>query len=216
MIPKGLPNSSTSKETVGVAEVSSCSACHSNSGISKTTITAVLKPLSEQVVISEIRCAVYVVYHYHSLCSSGGMAALFQEVFPDKCSCRSRVLSIFGKTFIYDQPWFSSLFQSCNLEWIDTQIAAIWNELTPKYPKLPVKFVSAFDESFRVSTTKQIDVRIIYFDETTNRVKRVCLNSQFMGHATMSDMMKDFKKAHNGFDIISNLVQLSIDGPNVN
>ena len=37
-----------------------------------------------------------------------------------------------------------------------------------------------------------------------------------MEHATMSDMMKDFKKAHNGFDIISNLVQLSIDGPNVN
>ena len=116
VIPKGLPKSSTSKETVGVAEVSSCSACHSNSGISKTTITAVLKPLSEQVVISEIHCAVYVVYHYHSLCSSGGMAALFQEVFPDKCSCSSRVLSIFGKTFIYDQPWFSSLFQSCNLE----------------------------------------------------------------------------------------------------
>ena len=45
---------------------------------------------------------------------------------------------------------------------------------------------------------------------------RVYLNSQFMGHASVSDMMEDFKKVHNGPDIINNLVQLSIDSPNVN
>ena len=61
-----------------------------------------------------------------------------------------------------------------------------------------------------------MDVHIIYFDETTNRVKKVYLNFQFMVHATVSDMMENFKKAHNGLDIISNLVQLSMDGPNVN
>ena len=40
-IPKDLPKSATFKETAGVqnvAEVSSCSTSHSNSGISKTTI----------------------------------------------------------------------------------------------------------------------------------------------------------------------------------
>ena len=95
--------------------------------------------------------------------------------------------------------------------------AEILNELAPKYPRLPVKFISAFDESFsRVSTTKQMDVRIIYFDETKNRVKIVYLNSQFMGQPAVSDMMEDFKKAHNGLDIINNVVQLSMDGPNIN
>ena len=95
--------------------------------------------------------------------------------------------------------------------------AEILNELTLKCPRLPVKFVSALDETFnRVSTTKQMVLPIIYFDETTNRVKRVYLNSQFMGHDIVSDMMEDFKKAHNGFDIINNLVQLLMDGPNEN
>lgn len=56
---------------------------------------------------------------------------------------------------------------------------------------------------FSLSTSKQMDVHIILFfvlcfDETTNKVKRLYLNSQFMGHATVSDVMGDFKKAHNG------------------
>ena len=37
-----------------------------------------------------------------------------------------------------------------------------------------------------------------------------------MGHATVSDMMEDFKKTHNGLDFINNLVQLPMDGPNIN
>ena len=85
-IPKDFLKSAASKETVGVqnvAEVSSCNTSHSNSGISKTTIQTVLKPLSQQVVITEIWWAMYVVYYHHSLCSSGGMAALFPEMFPD-------------------------------------------------------------------------------------------------------------------------------------
>ena len=84
-IPKDLPKSATSKETAGVqnvAEVSSCSSSHSNSDISETTIQTVLKLLLEQVVISEIRWTTYVVYHCHSLRSSGGVAVLFQEMFP--------------------------------------------------------------------------------------------------------------------------------------
>ena len=95
--------------------------------------------------------------------------------------------------------------------------AEILNELTLKCPRLPIKFVSALDETFnRVSTTKQMVLPIVYFDETTNRVKRVYLNSQFMGHDIVSGIMEDFKKAHSGLDIINNLVELPMDGPNVN
>ena len=67
-----------------------------------------------------------------------------------------------------------------------------------------MKFVSAFDK--RVSTARQMDVHIIYFYETTNRVKRVYLNSQFMGHATVSGMKDYFKKVHNGLDIINKVI----------
>ena len=133
------------------------------------------------------------------------MATLFQEMFSDNRVAQKFSVSLAKLSHMINHglaPYFKAEFL---------------NKLTPKCPRLPVKFVSAFDESFnRVSTTKQMNVHIIYFDEATNRVKRIYLNSQFMGHATVSDMMEDFKKAHNGLDIINNLVQLSMDGPNVN
>ena len=37
-----------------------------------------------------------------------------------------------------------------------------------------------------------------------------------MGHATSDDTMDEFKAAHKNMDIVNNLVQLSMDGPNVN
>ena len=55
-----------------------------------------------------------------------------------------------------------------------------------------------------------------YFDETKRNVPRVYLGSQFMGHGAVDDIMLDFKKAHKDLYIVNNLVQLSMDGPNVN
>ena len=37
-----------------------------------------------------------------------------------------------------------------------------------------------------------------------------------MGHGTAHDIMNEFKKAHKDLDIVNNLIQLSMDGPNVN
>ena len=149
------------------------------------------------MVISETRWAIYVVYHHHSLCSSGGMAALFQKMFPGSQVSHEFSISL------------AKLLYMINLDLAPYFISEILNELSPRCPRLPVKFVPAFDESRnRVSTTNQMDVHIIYFDETSNSIKRIYLNSQFMRHATVSDM----KRAHYGHDIIKNLV----DGPNVN
>ena len=61
-----------------------------------------------------------------------------------------------------------------------------------------------------------MDVHIIYYNEKTKLIDRVYLNSQFMGHGTSKDTMEEFKKAHDKLDIIHNLTQLSMDGPNVN
>ena len=51
-----------------------------------------------------------------------------------------------------------------------------------------------------------MDVPIIYFDEFNKQVKLACIGSQFMGHATVDDMIKGFKEAHSGLDDVMNLI----------
>ena len=93
----------------------------------------------------------------------------------------------------------------------------MYHELVPAGPRLPPKFTSCFDEAFnKVTLSKQMDIHILYYNESTKLVERVYLGSQFMGHATQMDTMMEFKQAHEGLDTVYNLVQLSMDGPNVN
>ena len=49
----------------------------------------------------------------------------------------------------------------------------------------------------------------------TKQVEHVYLGSQFMGHGAANNIMDDFKKVHKELDIANNLVQLSVDGPNI-
>ena len=58
-----------------------------------------------------------------------------------------------------------------------------------------------------------MDVHLFYYKKAINQIDRVYLGSQFMGHGVADNIMDDFKKVH--LDIVHNLVQLSIDGPNV-
>ena len=37
-----------------------------------------------------------------------------------------------------------------------------------------------------------------------------------MGHGSAKNIMDDFKRVHEELDIVNNLMQLSVDGPNVN
>ena len=94
--------------------------------------------------------------------SSGGLAALFQEMFPDSQVAKKLSVSSAKVSYMINHglaPYFKD---------------EILIELTPNCPRLPVKFVLVFGESFnRVSTTKEMDVQIIYFDETKNRVKSI-------------------------------------------
>ena len=47
---------------------------------------------------------------------------------------------------------------------------------------LPLKFVIGFDDrENKAAYSKKMSVHVIYYDETTKRVKRVYLGSQFMG-----------------------------------
>ena len=87
------------------------------------------------------------------------------------------------------------------------------------YPKSSVKpsVVVLFDEAFNsVSNAKQLDVHVSYFDNTENLVHSYYYGSQFLGHATAQYQLKSFKTVFKNLDYVNRLIQVSMDGPNVN
>ena len=61
-----------------------------------------------------------------------------------------------------------------------------------------------------------MDIHSIFFDLAKLSVEQFYIGSQFMGPATHEDTLLDFKKDHQGLDIVHKLLQVSRDGPNVN
>ena len=61
-----------------------------------------------------------------------------------------------------------------------------------------------------------MDLMIRFWDEQQNQIQTRYYTSQFLGHATSEDMVDHFSKSvlESGLKI-SNLVQVSINGPNV-
>ena len=85
-----------------------------------------------------------------------------------------------------------------------------------KYPT-PVKFSACFDEAFNSIIHKgQFDSHVLFFDDEKKVVSRRYVGSSFMGHACTEDLRKSFLDVHSDLDIPQNLVQISMDGPNVN
>ena len=77
-------------------------------------------------------------------------------------------------------------------------------------------FVILFDESHNDSThSKQMDIHIRFFDETRNAVHTRYLTSAFLGHATAANMVDAFLDACRCVNL-NRMLQLSMDGPNVN
>ena len=78
-------------------------------------------------------------------------------------------------------------------------------------------FTICFDESLNnISNRKKMDVHILYFDDNTNRVQRSYIGSSFMGHADAVSCLEHLKERMKDIDYTNNLLQLSMDGPNVN
>ena len=146
------------------------------------------------------------IQNHQSSNSAGGMGELFRKMFPD-----SEIASRFGELgptkvgYIVTYglaPYFRS---------------EIMRDLKPPGPRLPPNFTSCFDESHnKVTMSKQMDIHIIYFNEKTKLIERCYIGSQFMGHASHQDIFDEFKKSHEGLDIVHYLFQISMDGPSVN
>ena len=76
-------------------------------------------------------------------------------------------------------------------------------------------YVLLFDESLnKITQNKQMDIHVRYWGETKTVDTRY-YGSVFMGHSTAEDMLEKFNGYVNDLDM-SNLIQLSMDGPSVN
>ena len=79
------------------------------------------------------------------------------------------------------------------------------------------KFVSCFYEAFNhISKWKQMDVLVFYFHEEKQQVVTSYIGSHFLGHANTKETFQSIQAVHGRLDLTHNLVQVSMDGPNVN
>lgn len=124
--------------------------------------------------------------------------SLFRRMFPDsniasnfKCGeTKSSYLTVFGIA-----PYFKSLVME--------RIKSAQNG-----------YVLLFDESLNQKTqSKQMDIHVRFWDNDV--VATRYFSSEFMGHSTAEDMVEVFHKSTEGLSY-KKLVQLSMDGPNVN
>lgn len=78
------------------------------------------------------------------------------------------------------------------------------------------KFVVCFDEALnRISQKCQMDLIIRYWCDSTNRVSTRYWNSVFLRRTTAQELFENFKEVLSSLDI-QLLLQISMDGPNVN
>ena len=189
--------------TLAIKALLSSEVQSSSSGVSSTTF----KSKSYETLVSEIYLALDVVKNHYSLNSAANKGEVFCLMFKGHQSAEEFGMSPARLSCVIKfglAPYFKSMF-------MNDLILLKWSLL------LTPKFVSCFNRSLnKVVYSKQMDRHIIYFDEINKQVKHVYICSQFMGHATVDDMIKDFKEAHNGLDYVMNLIQFSMDGPNTN
>ncbi|XP_059169593.1 uncharacterized protein LOC131951256 [Physella acuta] len=151
---------------------------------------------AEDTLKAEIIWTLFTINRHHSFTSNSNINKYFQRMFPDSeiakrfrlSERKTSYLACFGLA-----PYFSSLLEEI-----------LKNEA----------YVICFDESMnKAFQTKQMDFHIRVWD--SNLVKTRYFTSRFLGHATALDMMSAFEDATSSLNR-GNLLQLSMDGPNVN
>ena len=61
-----------------------------------------------------------------------------------------------------------------------------------------------------------MDVHVIFFDSNKQEVVRSFIGSHFMGYTRAEDTSASLKEVHKDLDLVHNLVQVSVDCPNIN
>jgi hypothetical protein len=150
----------------------------------------------KQLRTAEIWYALHLVSNAQSFKSSSDVSFIMRQMFPDSIvatqftfgETKSMYTVVFGLA-----PFFKSLLEK-------------------KIKGKP--YVLMFDESpNKKMQSKQLDILIRFWDG--DNVRSRYYDSTFLGHGTAQDLMEHLSPAIQNLGV-SNLVQLSMDGPNVN
>ncbi|KAG1651529.1 Structural maintenance of chromosomes flexible hinge domain-containing protein 1 [Nymphon striatum] len=154
--------------------------------------------IKDDVLRAEILWTLKAVTSHMSFSSSKNMSELLPKMFPDseiakQFQCGERKMAY---VCVYGLAEF---------------FKKLLNE------SIKGQFVVLFDESLnKKMQEKQMDVHARYIDEA-NEVKTRYFGSTFLGHGTANDLMDHFTKSvlESGLPV-KNMIQVSMDGPNVN
>ena len=156
---------------------------------------------SKETVTAEVLWALKVVLSHYSYKSCEDIAQLFQRMFAD--STIAKQFSCGEKKCAYFACFGVAPF--------------LQQQLLDEIKKLE-SFVLLFDESLnKVTQSKQLDLHIRFWDTKCSSVQTRYVTSLFMGHATANDLLEKMTECLNSNKIdISKILQISMDGPNVN
>jgi len=166
-----------------------------------STVNSNLTPylVSNDVLNAEILWCLNVVSNNFSFRSSDNVTQLFQKMFPDSDVAKS--FSIGRSKIAYS---------------ITHGLAPYFSETLLKYIAQSPAYVICFDESLnKVTQECQMDLHVRYFDINTDKVVTRYLSSSSLGHATAKQLRENFD--HHLLKLSpAKLLQISMDGPNVN
>ena len=150
------------------------------------------------VLAAELLWAMKMCTSHYSHKSSESSDLLFRKMFPDSAIASAFQCGEMKSSYIINHgvaPHFKSL-------------------LSQKVKCEPSEFVLLFDESMNSKTqNKQMDFHVRIWEGAEVRTRYY--HSEFMGHATAEDMITTFETGTSDLDL-GQLIQLSMDGPNVN
>ncbi|XP_048580627.1 uncharacterized protein LOC116610226 [Nematostella vectensis] len=170
----------------------------SSSDSSKGTIKKYVT--KDETLKAEVLWAIKVLMSHYSCNSSAGTDKLFSNMFPD---------SVIAKQFQCGATKCSYL--------ICFGIAPFFHdELMKRLQEQGTMYVISFDESLnKVIQKEQMDLIVRFWDVQKNKVVSRYIDSQFLGHTRAADLLQSFKLGLQKLNP-ANLVQVSMDGPNVN
>lgn len=155
--------------------------------------------VKENVTSAEILWALRLVNKRQSFHSLNEDNELFKRMFPDSQIAQGFAMKEKKAKYIISYglaPYFRDLLQK-SIDGLDS-------------------FVICFDEALnKISQRGQMDIHIRFWDKVLGRISTRYLNSVFMGHATAKDILVKFKEGISPLKI-ENILQISMDGPNVN
>lgn len=198
-ITKFMGENSKSSDTLREASAEQAQTSSAISTSNTAAVPNVSLVVSEDVLHAEVLWVLKVIASHYSFNSSKDISQLFSKMFSDSqiaqsFSCgatKCAYLTCFG---IY--PYFHEL-------------------LLEKVQKVRCYSIS-FDETLnQFGQKKQMDLIVRFWDSDVNKVTDRYFTSEFLGHATAADLLMHFKNGTSSLNP-SCLVQLSMDGPNVN